>query len=163
MKRLNLLVLTLIAASALCFVLAMYFACRAAYFSEITVAPGPDRAAIERTAREIEAFNAETKGHAAAVDALASWYGKEFDGKKTANGETYDRWALTCASLDYPKGTWLKITDVASKRWVIVRVNDSGPYVPGRSLDLSEGAAHQLGIREQGLACVEVRVLEGRP
>jgi rare lipoprotein A (peptidoglycan hydrolase) len=125
---------------------------------------GPDPAAVARTAKEIEQFNAESKALQAAVDRrLASWYGKEFDGKRTANGETYDRWAPTCASLDYPKGTWLKIVDVKTRRWVIVRVNDSGPYVPGRSLDLSEGAAHQLGMRERGVAIVEVKVLEVKP
>jgi rare lipoprotein A (peptidoglycan hydrolase) len=125
---------------------------------------GPDPAAVARTAKEIEQFNAESAALQAAVDRrLASWYGKECDGKKTSNGEIYDRWAPTCASLDYPKGTWLKIVDVKTRRWVIVRVNDSGPYVPGRSIDLSEGAAHQLGMRERGVAVVEVKVLEVKP
>jgi rare lipoprotein A len=125
---------------------------------------GPDPAAVARTAKEIEQFNAESAALQAAVDRrLASWYGKEFDGRPTSSGERFDRWAPTCASLDYPKGTWLKIVDVKTRRWVIVRVNDSGPYVPGRSLDLSEGAAHQLGMRERGVAVVEVKVLEAKP
>jgi rare lipoprotein A (peptidoglycan hydrolase) len=168
MKRLYLLVFALIAASALCFVLAMYFACRAAYFSEITVAPGPDRAAIERTAREIEAFNAETKCHAAAVDGFASWYGKKFEGKKTASGETYDRWALTCANRDLPLWTPVKLTNLANRRSVIVLVNDRGPYHKNRfgrydrDFDLSEWAAYQLGIREDGVAKVEVAILEAK-
>jgi rare lipoprotein A len=125
---------------------------------------GPDPAAVARTAKEIEQFNAESAALQAAVDRrLASWYGKDFDGRPTSSGERFDRWAPTCASLDYPPGTWLKIVDVKTKRWVIVRVNDSGPYVPGRSLDLSEGAAHQLGMRERGVAIVEVKVLEVNP
>jgi rare lipoprotein A len=122
---------------------------------------GPDPAAVARTAREIERFNAESKALQAAVDnRLASWYGPRFDGRPTSSGERFDRWAPTCASLDYPPGTWLKIVDVKTRRWVIVRVNDSGPYVPGRSIDLSEGAAHQLGMRERGVAEVIIKVLE---
>jgi rare lipoprotein A (peptidoglycan hydrolase) len=168
MKRLYLLVFTLIAASALCFVLAMYFACRAAYCSDITVAPGPDRAAIERTAREIEAFNQEAGRHQAAVDRLASWYGVAFHGKQTASGKPYDRWGLTCANRDLPLWTPVKLTNLANRRSVIVLVNDRGPYHKNRfgrydrDFDLSEWAAYQLGIREDGVAKVEVAILEAK-
>ncbi len=162
MKRLLMFLAALSSATTLAGFGLLALSWRAGALDEITIAPAPNRAAIERTAREIEAFNAETKRHDEAVDRLASWYGIPFDGRLAANGQTYDRWALTCAALDYPLGTWLKVTDRATRRWVIVRVTDRGPFVPGRSIDLSEAAAHQLGIRAQGLARVEVCVLEGR-
>ena len=122
----------------------------------------PNRAAIEKTAQEIAAVNATAREVENQVDELASYYGPGFDGKVTASGERFDRWALTCAALDYPLGTWLKITDSHTRRWVIVRVTDRGPYVPGRSIDLSEGAACALGSRERGVVRVRVEVLEGR-
>lgn len=89
----------------------------------------------------------------------ASWYGAAFHGRLTASGERYDRWGFTCASRTLPLDAWVKLTEVRSRRWVFVRVNDRGPFVPGRDLDLSESAALVLGMHERGTALVEVRVL----
>ena len=86
----------------------------------------------------------------------ASWYGPRFHGKFTANGEVYDQMALTAAHKSLSFGTLLKITNPKNGKSVIVRINDRGPYIEGRELDLSKGAAIELGILEKGVARVKV-------
>jgi len=93
-----------------------------------------------------------------------SWYGPKFHGKMTANGEIYDQMALTAAHKSLSFGTLLKITNPKNGRSVIVRINDRGPYIEGRDLDLSKGAAIELGILRRGVARLkiqEVAVAEG--
>ena len=81
----------------------------------------------------------------------ASWYGPRFHGKTTANGEIYDQTALTAAHKSLRFGTLLKVTNPRSKKSVIVRINDRGPYIPGRQLDLSKAAAEQLDVIGSGV------------
>lgn len=95
-------------------------------------------------------------------EGLASFYGEAHHGKKTANGERFDMNALTCAHRTAPFGARLRVTDLASGRSVVVRVNDRGPYSGGRILDLSYGAAKALGIVGRGVARVRVEQLAGR-
>lgn len=87
----------------------------------------------------------------------ASWYGPKFHGKFTANGEVYDQMALTAAHKNLSFGTLLKITNPKNGKSVIVRINDRGPYIEGRELDLSKGAAIELGMLEKGVARVKVQ------
>lgn len=87
----------------------------------------------------------------------ASWYGPRFHGKFTANGEVYDQMALTAAHKSLSFGTLLKITNPKNGKSVIVRINDRGPYIEGRELDLSKGAAIELEILEKGVARVKVQ------
>ena len=77
---------------------------------------------------------------------VASWYGPGFDGKQTANGETYDQFAMTAAHKSLPFGTWVRVTSVATGAYVEVRINDRGPYVDGRIIDLSYAAAQKIGM-----------------
>ncbi len=86
----------------------------------------------------------------------ASWYGPRFHGKMTANGEVYDQMALTAAHKSLRFGTLLRITNTKNGQSVIVRINDRGPYIAGRELDLSKGAAIELGLLEKGVAKVKV-------
>ena len=86
----------------------------------------------------------------------ASWYGPRFHGKLTANGEVYDQMALTAAHKSLKFGTLLRITNSKNGKSVIVRINDRGPYITGRQLDLSKGAAIDLGLLEKGVANVKV-------
>src|SRR5215510_2985924 len=74
----------------------------------------------------------------------ASWYGKKFHGRTTASGEDFDMFELTAAHRQLPLGTYVKVTDLRNGKWVIVRVNDRGPYIRGRIMDLSYGAARML-------------------
>ena len=87
---------------------------------------------------------------------VASWYGPGFNGKLTANGEIYNQMALTAAHKDLPFGTFLRITNQKNSKSVIVRINDRGPYIEGRDLDLSMGTALALGMVKKGVIKVKV-------
>src|SRR6266516_4888729 len=90
---------------------------------------------------------------------LASFY---TEGTQTANGERFDTHELTAAHRTLPLGTRLRVTDVATRRSVTVRVNDRGPFVPGRVVDVSASAAETLGITGKGVAKVELDVVEAK-
>lgn len=90
----------------------------------------------------------------------ASWYGKAHHGQPTASGETYDMHAFTAAHRSLPLGTRLLVTNVQNDRTVEVRINDRGPFVRGRILDLSYAAARELGSLSDGAFRVKLRVLE---
>ncbi len=87
---------------------------------------------------------------------IASWYGPRFHGKETANGEIYDQMAFTAAHKRFKFGTLLKITNLRNNKSVIVRINDRGPYIPGRNLDLSKASAMALGMVHRGVIKVNV-------
>lgn len=78
----------------------------------------------------------------------ASWYGKQFHGKTTASGEDFDMFEFTAAHRTLPLGTFVKVTNLKSGKWIIVRVNDRGPYVGNRIMDLSYSAARMLNFRD---------------
>lgn len=88
---------------------------------------------------------------------VASWYGSDFHGKATANGERYDMHALTAAHTTLPLPSYVYVTNLANNRTILVRVNDRGPYVGGRLIDLSKRAAYALGMETSGLGQVRVR------
>jgi len=87
---------------------------------------------------------------------VASWYGPRFHGRKTANGETFDQQAFTAAHKKFRFGTLLRLTNPTNERSIIVRINDRGPYIRGRELDLSKAAANELGIIERGVAKLNI-------
>jgi rare lipoprotein A len=89
----------------------------------------------------------------------ASWYGPHFQGKKTANGESYDMNGLTCAHRSLPLGSWIRVTNLRNRRSVFVRVNDRGPVPESRIVDLSYGAAEAVGIAHSGLGKVKLETL----
>lgn len=89
---------------------------------------------------------------------IASWYGPGFHGRLTANGETYDQMALTAAHKSLPFGTMLLVTNLKNGKSALVRINDRGPYIEGRDLDLSKGTALALGMMKRGV--IEVNVKE---
>ncbi len=91
---------------------------------------------------------------------IASYYGDEFHGRRTASGETYNKWELTCAHREYDFGTMLKVTNLKNKSWVIVRVNDRGPFVRGRIVDLSYAAAKKIKMLSDGIVKVKIEVLK---
>ncbi|RKT25798.1 rare lipoprotein A [Paraburkholderia sp. RAU2J] len=89
----------------------------------------------------------------------ASWYGRFFHGRRTANGERYDMHALTAAHRTLPLGSYVRVTNPATSRSVIVRINDRGPYARGRVIDLSAAAAAALDMRHAGTASVRIEGL----
>ncbi|HEX3822152.1 MAG TPA: septal ring lytic transglycosylase RlpA family protein [Candidatus Sulfotelmatobacter sp.] len=90
----------------------------------------------------------------------ASWYGESFEGKPTASGEPYDMYDMTAAHLTLPIGSYVKVTNLHNGKAVVVRVNDRGPVVPGRIIDLSYGAAQALQFRHRGLQRVRLDVIQ---
>jgi rare lipoprotein A len=78
----------------------------------------------------------------------ASWYGKQFHGRTTASGEDFDMFEFTAAHRKLPLGTFVKVTNLKNGKWIIVRVNDRGPYVGNRIMDLSYSAARMLNFRD---------------
>ena len=90
----------------------------------------------------------------------ASWYGRLFQRKTTASGEPYDMHDFTAAHRTLPLGSWVKVTNLKNDKSVMVRINDRGPVMKGRILDLSYGAAMILGIRDTGVAKVRLDVIE---
>jgi rare lipoprotein A len=94
----------------------------------------------------------------------ASWYGQIFEGKPTASGEPYDMHDMTAAHLTLPMGSYVRVTNLRNGRAVVVRVNDRGPIVPGRIIDLSYGAAQALQFKQRGLQRVRLDLVEpGQP
>jgi rare lipoprotein A len=90
----------------------------------------------------------------------ASFYADKFEGRTTASGERYSHAKSTCAHLTLPFGTLVKVTNTANNQSVVVRVNDRGPFVPDRIIDLSRSAAEKLGIAADGLAQVRLEVID---
>ncbi len=87
---------------------------------------------------------------------VASWYGHDFHGRPTSSGEIFNMYAKTCAHREYPFGTILKVTNLLNKKSVECVVNDRGPFVRGRDIDLSYGAAKEIGLIGQGVAQVRI-------
>jgi rare lipoprotein A len=94
---------------------------------------------------------------------VASWYGRDFHGLATSSGETYNMHALTAAHTTLPIPTWVEVTNLANGKRVVVKVNDRGPFVDNRLIDLSYAAALQLDMIRNGTARVEVRALDAPP
>lgn len=89
----------------------------------------------------------------------ASYYGTQYHGRPTASGETYDMYAMTAAHPNLPFGTAIRVTNLENGQAVIVRVNDRGPFKPGRIVDVSQAAAERLGLILNGTADVQVEVV----
>jgi rare lipoprotein A len=94
------------------------------------------------------------------LEGIASYYAHDFHGKQTSNGEIFDMNALTAAHRTFPFGTKVRVTNLENNKIVIVRVNDRGPFVEGRMMDLSMGAAKEIDLIRTGTARVRLEVLE---
>lgn len=92
---------------------------------------------------------------------VASWYGPRFHGKRTANGETYNQYALTAAHRTFPLGSQVFVTNLRTKQSVVVRINDRGPYIEDRIIDLSYAAAQSIRADKSGITPVRLEVLIG--
>jgi len=93
-------------------------------------------------------------------EGIASWYGGYFHGRRTSSGDIYDMYLMTAAHKSLPLPTYVRVTNLANGRSVVLRVNDRGPFVEDRIIDLSYTAATKLGMAEQGTARVEVVALD---
>jgi len=120
-------------------------ACSAA--PRYTATPGGIRRQLPGTVRWVQ-------------EGVASYYADQFHGRRTANGETFDMHALTAAHQTLPFNTRVRVTNLDNGRSVVVRINDRGPFVKGRIIDLSYGAAKNVGLIGPGTARVRLEVLE---
>ncbi len=110
------------------------------------------------TVAELEA--ALDEGRGLRLVGYASWYGQDFHGRYTASGEIFHEMKLTAAHRELPFNTLLEVTNLETGRSVVVRVNDRGPFVTSRILDLSRGAAERIGATNSGVVPVEAKVLQ---
>ncbi|MNF73155.1 RlpA-like protein precursor [compost metagenome] len=99
-------------------------------------------------------------GHGYRAEGKASYYGSRHHGRRTASGERFDQHALTAAHRTLPFGTRVKVTNLNNDRTVVVRINDRGPHIRGRIIDLSREAADRLGMLRAGVAPVRVESLD---
>ena len=93
---------------------------------------------------------------------VASWYGTKFHGRRTSSGEIYDMWAMTAAHPILPLPTYVEVTNLDTDKKVVVKVNDRGPFLHGRIIDLSYVAAYKLGITRRGTGNVIVKAIDPR-
>lgn len=91
---------------------------------------------------------------------VASWYGEEFQGRETADGETFDMYSATAASLNLPFGSLVRLVNPKTGKSQIVRINDRGPYVEGREIDVSYEVARRLGIDSAGVSRLRMELIE---
>ena len=91
---------------------------------------------------------------------VASYYADKFNGRKTANGETYDMYGISAAHISYPFGTIVKVTNMSNGKSIVLRINDRKPDTNGRDIDLSLGAAEKLDMIQSGIAKVRIDVLK---
>jgi len=124
--------------------------------------PPPKVATLEATSPASQS-NSKPQGQPkplAAWECTTSWYGEDFDGQPTANGEIYDMYAITAAHPTLPLGSIVRVTNTKNHRSQVVRINDRGPYIVGRELDVSYEVARRLGFDQSGLAKVRLELLE---
>ena len=115
--------------------------------------------------RDKASTNKTTSGASAAKplavwECTTSWYGDDFDGRETANGETYNMYADTAAHPTLPLGSIVRVVNMRNHRSQVVRINDRGPYIEGRELDVSYEVARRLGFDQRGTAKVRLELLE---
>ena len=112
------------------------------------------------SAKETQHHQSSAISHAKPITGVASFYGGKFQGKRTASGEIFNANAMTAAHRTLPFGTQIMVTNLRNGRSVVVRVNDRGPHVKGRIIDLSKAAAKKIGIGRAGTARVRLEVLK---
>jgi rare lipoprotein A (peptidoglycan hydrolase) len=93
----------------------------------------------------------------------ASWYGPNFDGKKTANGERFNAESLTAAHPNLPFGSWVRIVNTRNGKFEVVRINDRGPYQEGREIDVSYRVARKIGLINSGVSQVRLELMQLPP
>ena len=124
--------------------------------------PSPTEATLQAPSPASQ-VNSNPKGQKqplATWECTTSWYGEGFDGQPTATGEIYDMYAITAAHPTLPLGSIVRVTNTRNHRSQVVRINDRGPYVVGRELDVSYEVARRLGFDQSGTAKVRLELLE---
>ena len=121
-----------------------------------------DNTNVNRHSKKVSKSGKEnkSKGHRKTIKGISSFYAEDFHGKLTANGEVYDMYGLTAAHKTMPLNTICRVTNLENNKSLILRINDRGPYIKGRILDCSYGAAKKLDFINQGTTKVKIEVIE---
>ena len=121
-----------------------------------------DNPGVNKTSKKVTKSGKEnkSKGHRKIIKGISSFYAEDFHGKLTANGEVYDMYGLTAAHKTIPLNTICRVTNLENNKSLILRINDRGPYIKGRILDCSYGAAKKLDFINQGTTKVKIEVIE---
>ena len=121
-----------------------------------------DNIGVNKTSKKVSKSGKEnkSKGHRKIIKGISSFYAEDFHGKLTANGEVYDMYGLTAAHKTMPLNTICRVTNLENNKSLILRINDRGPYIKGRILDCSYGAAKKLDFINQGTTKVKIEVIE---
>jgi len=121
-----------------------------------------DNTTINKTSKatSISGKEKRAKGHRKVIKGISSFYAEDFHGKLTANGEVYDMYGVTAAHKTMPLNTICRVTNLENNKSLILRINDRGPYIKGRILDCSYGAAKKLDFINQGTTKVKIEVIE---
>jgi rare lipoprotein A len=122
--------------------------------------PPPKQPSLNGQGSEPQSAKEPARKPLAVWQCTSSWYGEDFDGLTTANGETYDMYGATAAHPTLPLGSIVRVVNPRNHHSAIVRINDRGPYVNGRELDVSYQVARQLGFDHSGTARVRVELLQ---
>ena len=126
-------------------------------------AQGPNSSESGSTQKPKISVHPQRKHHSKPYQVgIASWYGRDFQGKPTASGEPFDMHDFTAAHLTLPLGTFVRVTNLQNGRSAIVRINDRGPVVEGRIIDVSYNVARALGFKSQGLQRVRLDLIPTR-
>lgn len=126
-------------------------------------AQGPNSSESGSTQKTKTSVHHQRKHHSRPYQVgTASWYGQDFQGKPTASGEPFDMHDFTAAHLKLPLGTYVRVTNLQNGRSAIVRINDRGPVVEGRIIDVSYNVARALGFKSQGLQTVRLDLIPTR-
>ncbi len=131
--------------------------------SGITTNYNPLYNTAEATQRTTQASSKQNKPLSLVSEGKASYYADQFHGRRTANGETFNMHELTAAHPSLPFGTWVKVTNLNNGKDVVVRINDRGPFVKGRIIDLSIDAAKEIGIMRSGTVRVKLEAFKSDP
>ena len=122
---------------------------------------GPVKASSSKTKKDLPSLKTKKKGnHRKTMTGVSSFYAEAFHGKLTANGEVYDMYGVTAAHKTLPLNTVARVTNLENNKSLILRINDRGPYVKGRILDCSYGAAKKLDFINNGTAKVKIEVID---
>lgn len=127
--------------------------------STLGAAPGKETSDSKAKASQAVSTQSPSKPAKPYQVGKASWYGEPFHGKETASGERFDMYKYTAAHRVLPLGSWVRVTNLTNNRSVIVRINDRGPVIENRIIDLSREAATQLGLKGEGIAKVRLDVV----
>jgi len=129
------------------------------WVASLGAAQGPTSSGSSRTRITTERQVVVSKKAVPYQVGTASWYGIDFNGRVTASGEPFNMYDLTAAHPTLPLGTWVRVTNLHNGRTVLVRINDRGPTVPGRIIDVSYGTARALHFKAQGVQRVRLDVV----